>query len=340
MFTKNRIYPLVLILVVFIVWKIRNSDQPEWISLNGQTMGTSYNIKYQSEKGENYKEHIDSLLLVFNESLSTYIQNSEISRFNRDSILYFELPFMYPVLQKSMEINQVTEGAFDPTVMPLVNAWGFGPDSKMLPDSARVDSLMQFIGLNYILFDKEKVWKEKQGVELDFSAIAKGYGVDIVGDYLKKKEVKNYFVEIGGEVVASGLNDKDGLWRLGIEDPTSDITQRNTKAIVELDNKGMATSGNYRNYYIKDGIKYAHTINPSTGYPVEHSLLSATVFAKDCMTADAYATSFMVLGLERTKELLSRSGSDELEVFLIYSDENGRLQTFSSEGVDKITVLE
>jgi thiamine biosynthesis lipoprotein len=197
---------------------------------------------------------------------------------------------------------------------------------------------MQFIGFNFIHFNKNKVWKEKSGVALDFSAIAKGYGVDIVGDYLKNKAVKNYFVEIGGEVVVSGENDKGGFWRLGIEDPTSEITERNSMAVVELDNKGMATSGNYRNYYIKNGIKYAHTIDPSTGYPVEHTLLSATVFANDCMTADAYATSFMVLGLEKAEELLV--SSDGLEAFLIYSDENGELQTFSSEGVDKITVIE
>jgi thiamine biosynthesis lipoprotein len=276
--------------------------------------------------------------MVFNDCLSTYIISSEISRFNQDSILYFELPYFYPVLRRSEEIHKSTDGAFDPTVMPLVNAWGFGPDSGMIPDSSMVDSLKQYVGFDFIQFDEEKVWKSKSGIQLDFSAIAKGFGVDIVADFLHSQDLKNYFVEIGGEVVASGVNDKDTFWRLGIEDPNQSIGQRSPKAIVELEDKGMATSGNYRNYYLKDGIKYAHTLDPYTGYPVEHSLLSATVFAKDCMTADAYATSFMVMGLERAKSILSKV--DGLEAFLIFSDEEGNLQTFATKGVDKITVIE
>ena len=338
MFHKSRIYPLVLILIVFIVWKFRESKKSEWISLNGQTMGTTYRIKYQAPSGNNYKDRIDSILENFNDCLSTYIVNSEISRFNQDSILYFGLPYFYPVLLKSEEIYNSTGGAFDPTVMPLVNAWGFGPDSGMIPDSSKVDSLKQFVGYDNIQFNEEKVWKSKSGIELDFSAIAKGYGVDIVAEFLSNQGLINYFVEIGGEVVASGLNDKDLLWRLGIEDPSINSGQRSPKAIVELENKGMATSGNYRNYYLKDGIKYAHTINPHTGFPVEHSLLSATVFAKDCMTADAYATSFMVMGLEEAKNVLS--AVEGLEAFLIFSDEVGDLQTFATEGVDKINVID
>jgi thiamine biosynthesis lipoprotein len=301
-------------------------------------MGTTYSIKYQAPNGENYKDQIDSILLNFNDCLSTYIVNSEISRFNQDSILYFELPYFYPVLQKSQEIYNSTGGAFDPTVMPLVNAWGFGPDSGMLPDSSKVDSLKQFVGYDNIQFNEEKVWKSKNGIELDFSAIAKGYGVDIVAEFLSNQGLDNYFVEIGGEVMAYGLNDKDLFWRLGIEDPSLSLGQRTPKAIVELENMGMATSGNYRNYYLKDGVKYAHTINPHTGYPVEHSLLSATVFAKDCMTADAYATSFMVMGLEEAKMVLS--AVDGLEAFMIFSNEEGALQTFSTQGVDKITIID
>jgi len=301
-------------------------------------MGTTYSIKYQAPSGNNYKDRIDSILVNFNDCLSTYIVNSEISRFNQDSIFYFGLPYFYPVLLKSEEIYNSTGGAFDPTVMPLVNAWGFGPDSGMIPDSSKVDSLKQFVGYDNIQFNEEKVWKSKSGIELDFSAIAKGYGVDIVSEFLSNQGLVNYFVEIGGEVVASGLNDKDLFWRLGIEDPSIDSGQRSPKAIVELENKAMATSGNYRNYYLKDGIKYAHTINPHTGFPVEHSLLSATVFAKDCMTADAYATSFMVMGLEEAKNLLS--AVEGLEAFLIFSDEVGDLQTFATKGVDKINVID
>jgi thiamine biosynthesis lipoprotein len=338
MLHKSRIYPLILIIAVFIVWKIRDSKKSEWISFEGQTMGTTYSIKYESKSGTNLQPQIDSILANFNLSLSTYIYNSEISRFNRDTVLYPDLPYFIPVMERSALINKETNGAFDPTIMPLVNAWGFGPDNTSLPDSASVDSLMQFIGFDKVGFDEKRIWKTKQGVQLDFSAIAKGYGVDVVGNYLKEKDHQNYFVEIGGEVVVSGINDKGTLWRLGVEDPTKELFERTPKAIVELDNKGMATSGNYRNYYVKEGRKFAHTIDPSTGFPIEHSLLSATVFAPDCMTADAYATAFMVMGLDKAKEILENI--EALEAFLIYSDNEGQLRTYSSEGTEKITLIE
>lgn len=338
MFHKSRIYPLILIILVFIVWKIRDSKEGTWVDFTGQTMGTSYSVKYELKSGGILQREIDSILLVFNESLSTYIPTSEVSRFNRDTVLYPQLPYFIPVLEKSREVYLATNGAFDPTVMPLVNAWGFGPSDDSLPDSSIVDSLQQLVGFEKVMFDESRVWKTNPNLELDFSAIAKGYGVDVVAKYLKDQGCKNYFVEIGGEVVAFGINDKGKTWRLGIEDPTREILERTPKAVVELENKGMATSGNYRNYYVREGSKYAHTIDPSTGYPIQHSLLSATVFAEDCITADAYATSFMVMGLEKAKRILA--DTEGLEAFLIYSNDNGELQTYSTEGAEKITILE
>ena len=337
MFNKSRIYPLILILAVFIVWKIRDSNKVQWVAISGQTMGTTYSIKYASSDGHDYKAEIDSILGLVNQSLSTYIPTSEISMFNSDSLLEFDLPYFLPVLESSKKIFEATSGAFDPTVMPLVNAWGFGPDNSNLPDSSTVDSLRQFIGFRMIHFDQKKVWKARKEIQLDFSAIAKGYGVDIIGNFLHERGIENYFVEIGGEVVGSGKNDKGTFWKLGIEDPTRGMFDRAPTAVVELENKGMATSGNYRNYYVREGVKYAHTIDPKTGFPVEHSLLSATVFAPDCMTADAYATSFMVMGLEQARKMLSET--DDLEAFLIYSNETGGLETYSSPGVDKITMI-
>jgi FAD:protein FMN transferase len=328
-FHKSRIYPLVLVLIIFVVYKYRESVTEKKIVFQGKTMGTTYTIKYLDKEGRNFQSSIDSLLVVFNQSLSTYIPDSEISRFNNNSEHTFELPFFYPVLRSSKEIYEVTGGAFDPTVMPLVNAWGFGPSKNKLPDSATVISLLQLVNFDSIVFDETTVRKVMPGMMLDFSAIAKGYGVDVVADFIAFKGVNNLMVEIGGEVVCRGVNEKGESWSIGIDKPNSEST--NFQAVVKLENKALATSGNYRNFYIKDGKKYAHTLSPVTGFPVEHSLLSASVFSKDCMTADAYATAFMVLGVEKSREILS--ANPELDAFLVYTDENGEYKTYATEGI-------
>jgi len=331
MFQKNRIYPIILIVAMFVVWQLRKSGQAEFVSISGTTMGTTYNIKYFVVEGTNYKIQIDSILVNFNHSLSTYEEESEISTFNKQSTFTFIQPYFYTVLQKSKEIYESTGKAFDPSVYPLVSAWGFGPEGRNIPDSSQVDSLLTYVGFSKIEFDKQMVTKSIPGIKLDFSAIAKGYGVDVIGNYFNGLNVTNYFIEIGGEVKCKGLN-KGNKWRVGIEDPRFDKQGKEISAIAELSDKSMATSGNYRNFYELDGVKYAHTIDPKTGYPVKHSLLSASVFAPSCMVADAYATAFMVMGLEAAKEL---SGSIiGLDVFLVYSDSAGNLKTFTSKGME------
>ena len=336
MFHKSRIYPIILIIVLFAVWKYRESGKLRVVSLSGTTMGTTYSIKYLSKDGTGYQQEVDSLLLVFNQSLSTYIPNSEISQFNRDTVFYFELPFFLPVLKESKRVYVATDGAFDPTVMPLVRAWGFGPDQSQMPDSSKIDSLLQYVGFDKISFDSKMVTKSKPGVELDFSAVAKGYGVDVIGMWLAEHGISNYFVEIGGEVKCKGVNNEGKSWRIGIEDPTREINSRATKAIVELQNRAMATSGNYRNYYVVDGIPYSHTIDPASGFPVRNVLLSATVFADDCITADAFATAFMVIGLEKAKKFIEEN--PKIDGFLIYSDKTGKLRTFTSREVGNIQI--
>jgi len=335
MFTRNRIYPIILIILVFVVWKIRqNAVKGERVSFNGQTMGTYYNIIYLHPDGEVFKKEVDSLLEIWNQSLSTYIDNSEISRFNRNNELVFESPYFYPVLKKSQEIFEITGGAFDPTVMPLVNAWGFGPEEREMPDSSEVERLKKLVNFNFIAFDTLHVWKKKPGVQLDFSAIAKGYGVDVVGAFLSGKGIKNYLVDIGGEITCKGINDRGTSWTTGIEDPLVQFNERKIVAIIEVSNKAIATSGNYRNFYIKEGKKYAHTISPYTGYPVQHSLLSATVIADDCMTADGFATAFMVLGVDPSIQILD--DHPELDAYFIFSDDQGRMSTFMTEGFKAI----
>jgi len=340
--TLNRLYPIIIILLVFLVWKMRQNDAPSnalWVKINGTTMGTiQYNITYQHKTGTNFQTEIDSLLKVWNQSLSTYIPTSEISQFNQDSCLTFSSPYFLPVLKKSKEVYQRTNGAFDPTVGPLVNAWGFGPEDRKDPDSMVVDSILRYVGFEKISFDEQKVCKSRRGVQLDFSAIAKGYAVDVVARWIEDQQVKNYLVEIGGELRCAGYNQDGDTWRTGIESPAVDIMERELFAITHISDRSVATSGNYRNYYEKDGRTYTHTIDPDTGYPVQRDILSASVFADDCITADAYATAFMVLGLKKSQEMLKDNPT--IEAFLLYNDANNQLQYFSTEGIkDKIELL-
>lgn len=346
---KNIIYSIVLLSLVAIVWLFRQSDDSseeasKQVSFSGQTMGTVYNIKYLDEEERSFKTSVDSLLEVFNQSVNHYLPESEISRFNHlDTLaestsqgdtpgvdtLYFELPYFYPVLQKSQEVVEVTNGAFDPTVAPLVNAWGFGPEGGELPDSLAVDSLLKLVGFEMIQFNEDFVTKTQPHVQLNFSAIAKGYGVDVIADFLSSKGIENMMVEIGGEVVCKGVNARGEVWRIGIDDPAQ---SGNMSAAIAIHNRAIATSGDYRNFYERDGKRYSHTIDPKTGYPVKHSVLSVSVIADNCMTSDAYATAFMVMGLEATKKVLETHPS--LDVLIIY-DEGGETKTFQTPGVEE-----
>lgn len=331
----KRFYPIVLILVVFIVWKIRQDKSPQlqMVEITGTTMGTiGYSVKYFNDDGKNLGDAIDSLLKVWNLSLSTYIPESEISRFNKgDACFEFESNYFLPVLEASKVVYENSNGAFDPTVGPLVNAWGFGPDKSMTPDSSRVDSLMKLVGYHKIKFDAQKVCKDIPEIKLDFSAIAKGYAVDVIANFLESKGIHNLLVEIGGELVCRGTKN-DGLpWRTAIEDPTVKVYERKFLAVVNLQDRAVATSGNYRNYYVQNGKKYVHTINPATGYPISHTLLSASVFADNCMLADAYATAFMVLGVEKTKTVLKNNPT--IDAYLIFADQKGEISTFITAGI-------
>lgn len=328
-FDKKRLYPIILILLIFVVYKYRESKTLVLQSIEGETMGTTYHIKYISDVA--LKNTIDSILIDVNNSLSTYISNSEISKFNKNGSLEISSLYFYPVAKKSLDIFKRTNGAFDPTVMPLVNAWGFGFKNKSVIDSNLIDSLLLLVDFNKIEFDEKSASSLMSEMMLDFSAIAKGYGVDVIADFLKSKNIKNYMIEIGGEVVCSGVNEKKNSWKIGIDNPKfQEEGGEQLAQIIELNNLALATSGNYRNYYKdKNGVKRTHTLDPKTGYPVNHSLLSASVKAKDCMTADGYATALMVLGLEKGKELSHKV--EEIEIFLIF-DDNGKLGTWSSEG--------
>ena len=333
---KSRIYLVVLILIVFLVWQYRKENKLNEIKITGSTMGTiAYHITYLDKGSRKFKEQIDSLLVDFNQSLSTYIPDSEISIFNKDGRVRFESPYFLKVLEASKAVFEQSDGAFDPTIGQLINAWGFGTEGFIAPDSSQVDSLLQYVGFTKISFDQNGADRLSPGINLNFSAIAKGQAIDVVGKYLSAQGVAHFMVEIGGEVRTKGRNKEKNLWAIGIEVPDENRLG-GVFDVVLLDNQGMATSGNYRQFRIVNGRKVAHTIDPKTGFPKMHTLLSATVLAPSCMLADAYATACMVLGLDKAKTMILNDGG--LEAYLIYSDTAGNLQTYISPGLEGKTV--
>lgn len=300
----------------------------------GMVFGTVYNITYQYDS--DIKQDIEAELQKVDNSLSPFNKTSIISKVNRNENPKVDEMFT-EVFNLAAKVSSETGGAFDITVAPLVNMWGFGTKQFHRPDKESVDSLMRFVGFHKVSLRDGQVVKSDPRIQLDCSAIAKGYGCDVVARYLRSKGIKNFMIEIGGEVVTSGQNEKQLPWKIGVTKPTDDSLQDNQElqTILNVTDKAMATSGNYRNFYIDGGRKLAHTIDPHTGYPVQHSLLSSTVIASDCATADAYATSFMVLGVEKAKEVLSRH--PELMAYFIYSDKNGKMNVWFSPALkDKI----
>ncbi|PIB36767.1 hypothetical protein BFP72_15845 [Reichenbachiella sp. 5M10] len=332
---KRRILLIVLAIGILVVWRQLHKDEEAKIThLKGTTMGVvPYSIKYIDLAGRDYQLEIDSLLVDFNESLSTYIPSSEISTFNETNHANYETAYLYPMLRISQEIYQKSHGAFDPTIGPLVNVWGFGPQQKLSLDSSLVDSLIQIVGFDKVKFDQQRASKPAN-TYLDFSATAKGYGVDIVADFLYAQGIRNYMVEIGGEVVCRGKNEKGTYWKIGIEKPEMNRQAGTLFATTFVKNTALATSGNYRNYYKENGQIISHTISPYTGFPIRHNLLSASIYAPNCALADGYATACMVLGVDRSIQMIE--DNKELEGFLIFSAEDGSLATYASKGVQSL----
>lgn len=320
------------ILLLATIWILVRKNNVPYNSINGLVFGTIYNITYQYEG--DLKPEIEAELKRFDASLSPFNDTSVISRVNRNEDIVTD-SFFQTCFNRSMEISKETGGAFDITIAPLANAWGFGFKQGTFPDSMMVDSLLQITDYRKVKLVDGKVVKEDPRIMLSCSAVAKGYSVDVVAHLLDSKGIQNYMIDIGGEIVAKGKNSRNGLWRIGINKPIDDSLSVNQEiqTILELTDVGLATSGNYRNFYYKDGKKYAHTIDPRTGYPVQHNILSATVIAKDCMTADALATAFMVMGLKEAEAFAN--ANPEIDACFIYSGENGEFKTFFTEGMKK-----
>ncbi|MBR7065155.1 MAG: FAD:protein FMN transferase [Prevotella sp.] len=323
---KNLIWqlPFLTLLIVGTVLIVMQQRNMPYTRIEGKIFGTFYHITYQSDK--DLKAEIEKALQEVDNSLSPFNPTSIITHVNNNEDVVVNKMFT-DVYRIARKVSEETNGAFDITVAPLVNAWGFGFKEGQMPDKAAVDSLLQLIGYQKVSLGKNnRIQKADPRIMLDCSAVAKGYGCDVAASVLRRHDVTNYIVEIGGEVVTKGVNEKRVPWHIGINRPTDDPLQSSQEimTILNVTDKAMATSGNYRNFYYKDGKKYAHTIDPTTGYPVQHSLLSATVLASDCATADAYATSFMVLGLEGAQAVLSKH--PELMAYLIYASPDGSYQ--------------
>jgi len=331
----------VLLLAMYLVWKYREASTPTMVAFSGQTMGPIiYSVKYFDEDERNLKPEVDSILNVFNESLNTYRPESEISKFNKGKSFKFDLPYFYKATDVSFEIYKATNGAFDPSIGPLINAWGFGYADNIDIDSAKIDSVKQIVGMNKIFYNKDSIWKQDSRQELSYSASAKGYGVDVVLEFLESQGFEDIFVEIGGEVRAAGENlINEEPWKVGILSPDSKESNPFPFAVASITDKAMATSGNYFNYRIIDSVKYSHTISPETGYPIVNPLLSATVFAEDCMRADALATAFMVMGHDKAIEFLNKN--PQYDAYLIFSDKAGNMSTYVTNGMsDKIKTVD
>jgi len=307
-----------------------------YISFSGPTQGTTYQVTYQSDDSIVYQKQVEELLHQFDMSLSTYEPSSLISMINRDIPGVRPDSFFTAVFNASYLIWKESEGALDITVAPLVNAWGFGFTEPASIDSALIDSLLQYVGMDMVRIENGFVVKDKKGIMFDVNAIAQGYAVDVVASYFEEKGIRNYLVEIGGEVRTKGMNSRGEAWRVGIDKPIEGLQLPGVQieAIVSLSGRALATSGNYRRFYIKNGVKYSHTIDPKTGYPVQHHLLSATVLARDCMTADGFATALMVMGVEKSITLLQRR--PDLEAYLIYNDEAGTYRVYCTRGMKKL----
>ncbi|QZE14518.1 FAD:protein FMN transferase [Halosquirtibacter laminarini] len=307
-----------------------SNKAPRYVFNTGAVYGTLYHIVYESPDGKDLHKEIKKEMASFDNSLSTFNPNSTISKVNKNEDTSLD-PFFLKCFKKAVSVSKVTSGAFDMTVAPMVNAWGFGFKNRENISADVIDSLKSIVGYQMVKLQDGKIVKDDPRIMLDASAIAKGFSVDVVSDFLRRKGCRNFMVEIGGEIDAQGINEKGNIWVIGINKPKEDMSLDNQelRATVMLKDCGLATSGNYRNFYVKDGKKYAHTIDPRTGYPVQHSLLSSSVLAPTCMEADAYATSFMVMGLEEAKKIVL--SSPDLEAFFIYFD-GEKNKVWSSSG--------
>lgn len=324
------IFPIIITIFLF------SCKNKEYYYFEGETQGTTYHITIEDYPNGITAEEVDSVIVAFSKEFSTYDSTSVISRINyNEPNVEIDDEFKY-LLKVSGDVYNQSDKLFDITVAPIVNAWGFGFKTGQHVDSALIDSLIQYVGFDKISISGNKVIKQNPNTMLDGNAIAQGYSVDIVAKYLDEKGIQNYLVEIGGELCTKGINKNGNSWRVGIDKPVenTDESNRELQTIVALSNISLATSGNYRKFFVENGVKYAHTINPKTGYPIKNDLLSVTVLAKECIYADAYATTFMVMGFEASKKFVE--SRPDLEAYFIYTDSENKMHEYYTSNFKKM----
>ncbi len=323
---------LTAIAVALVYYSCETRHRNDYISLQGEALGTFYSITYNCPKNKDYHSEIRTLYRQMERSMSIYDPESVISVINESETGGETDSLFRKVFKKSLEISRLTGNAFDITVAPLVNAWGFGTTSPMDPGPAEIDSILEFVGIEKVRLEGEILVKDDPRVRLDMNAIAKGYMTDLVAGFLESMGVENYMVEVGGELRLSGRNPDGNLWRIGVDKPVDDPAPagRELQVIIHITDRAIATSGSYRRFFIKDGRRYSHTIDPHTGYPVDHNLLSVTVITGTAMEADAWATAFMVMGLAESLEMAEKN--ENLEAYFIYESDSGKLEVEYTEG--------
>jgi FAD:protein FMN transferase len=319
---------IILTLIIF------SCSTGKLVKFTGFAQGTTYSISYYDRDGKNYQHEVDSILNDFNSSVSIYDSASLISKINSSASPVKVDKYVDDIFKRSCVVSEQTAGAFDVTVGPLVNAFGFGFKNKEKISPAHIDSLKILVNYKNAKIENGYFIKKYAAMSIDFNAIAQGYSVDLISKFLESKGIEKYCVEIGGEVFAKGKKTDGENWNVGIEKPDDNMTNQSLKATVRLEDKALATSGNYRKFYIENGVKYSHEIDPATAYPVKHSLLSVSVLADNCTDADAYATAFMVMGLERSLTFLK--DHKELEAYFIYSDHYGSMKTRMTDGMRQL----
>ena len=321
------------LLLLFIILSIgcQNNDKQKKVQLTGEAQGTYYSIVYFDNEARDFQYEIDSILKDFDQSVSLWVPNSILSRINNNEANVSLDSYFTENFKISKDVAKKTDGAFDFTIGTLIKAWGFGFDGTKTIEDTEIEGLLRITGYNKVSIENGIVIKENPNVSFDFNAVAQGYSVDVVGEFLQGKGINNYLIDIGGEVKAQGSKPNDDKWKVGIEKPAKEQSDsRDLKAIVELTDVSIATSGNYRKFYEEDGIRYSHTINPKTGYPARNRLLSVSVLHQSTAYADAYATAFMVMGYMDAKSFVE--DNNEIEAFFIISSENGSYETYATKG--------
>ncbi len=315
----------------------QSKKAPEPIHLQGEAQGTYYSMLYYDSLNRNFHPQVDSILKAFDQSVSLWVPNSVLSRVNKnDTNVVLDKHFIGNFID-SQQVSKATDGAFDMTVGPLVEVWGFGFESRKKVGKHIVDSLLPLVGYQKIKLVNGKVVKNDPRMRIDFNGIAQGYSDDVVGKFFESKGIKNYLIDIGGEVKARGHKAEGKPWKVGIEKPAPDKNSpRVLKAVIALRNQSVATSGSYRKYYVENGIRYSHTIDPKTGYPVQHSLLSVSVLTDNTALADAYATAFMVMGYQKSRAFVEKHPG--LEAFFIWSEPDGRFQSYATPGFKHLLI--